>query len=437
MPPNIILTDGPVRRGDRTANIHPDSWDKRVEQYGPLGKYPLIRKLDNMPTGDPADIIHHWFEKPFNSLTGTITDIYTTSDVVGGTGVSGTQVSGFTCYVKPDSTGYAKLANIKPYSQVEISSTSTRKSVRGYVTTVHVGTSSNSWFDFTLTEADASSVLAGTGLTWSVISDGFAEIRQLGTAVIEHETEYYNYAGTFEEAHSLSEREFHSDSRITEDKKMMRELDSRNTLDQKRERAVLEGSRLKLGDRYYAGGLRWFLTQYESGNIIDWRTDTTYSASTDTPLGGTIDFIKNLSVYLRQWSDPNEKKQLLCSATVRSFLDQCVMNSGVYQIGSETNEFGLNVTMLRGLDQPIEIVEEPLLNTDDAAKYRAYLIEPARLQRRPTKNGALKLLPWSTFEDASRRHATYIEGGWRAEETYQWNRLATHAIIENISLAKA
>lgn len=438
MPPTVTLTPDVLRRGDRTANIHPESWDPTVVQYGPLGEYPLMRKLDGLISMEEAigDVIHHYFEKPFNSQTGTISDTYTTADVVGGTAVSGTQVSGFECFVKPDATGFTKLLNITPNTQIEIYSTSVRKSVRGYTTSVHVGTSTTSYFNFILTEDDGSSVLAGTGLSWTVLADGQSEVHELGSAVNEHETEYYNYAGMLEVAHQISEREWNTDSRVNEDKKKMRETDSLNRLYQKREMQALEGTRLKIGDRYWAGGLRFYLNAYESANIIDWRTDTTYSASTDTPLGGTIDFIKNLSVKLRENSKVGARKVLLMSAYMRNFLDQCVVNSGVYQIGYETDRYGVNVAVLRGLDQELEIMEEPLFNTNDAKKYSIYFIEPSLIKRRPTKTGALKQLAWSSFDDASRRHATYIEGGWRVEETYQWNRPGAHAIIENLSLAK-
>lgn len=438
MPPSVIQTPGVLRVGDRQPNIHPESWDPKVQRYNPLDTYPLMMKLDSLPKGGPIKSrVHHWWEKPFNGLTGSITDIYTTNNVVSGTGSSGTSyVAGDEHFVKPDSTGFTKIYNITEYDQIEIYSTSVRKSVRGYTTSKHVGTSSNSWFNFILLEADSSGVLGGTGLYWTIVSRSEQEVRELKDAVNEHETGYQNYVETMEVAHSISEDELNEETRTEEDLKMDKEMESLQRLNQYREMSVLEGTYTKIGDRYFAGGLRYFLNTYESANIIDWRTDTTYSASTDSVLGGSIPFIKNLSMYTRQWSKPGTRKMLLCSQTVRGILDDCVLNAGMYKIDYETTKYGLNVAVLKGLDQEIEIVEEPLFNLNPAKTYTVYMIEPDRIQRRTVKDGELMRIPWSSLKQPGDTYKSYIKGGWRVKETYQWNRLASHAIIENFGLAK-
>ena len=115
----------------------------------------------------------------------------------------------------------------------------------------------------------------------------------------------------------------------------------------------------------------------------------------------------------------------------------CVLNSGMYQIDYGTNKYGINVGTLRGLDQEIEIVEEPLFNTNPAKKYTVYILEPSLVQRRTTAYGNLKRIPWSTLDADGAEYKTYIKGGWSVAEGYQFRRPGAHAIIENFGLDKA
>lgn len=436
MPPNVSLTPGVLRVGDRTANIHPTWWDPKVTRYSPLDTYPITLLLDNLPkAGNVGSRSFQWFEKPFNSLTGSIDDVYTTSSL--GTAVSTAKSAGDTVYIKPDSTGFTKIRNLREYDNVEIYSGSVRNRITGYVTAVHVGSSGNSYFAVVLDTTDSNQVLVGTSLVWTITGRGEEEVHELADSISEHETEYGNYIQQMEESHSISEAELYEDSRLEEDIKKDKEMDSLQRLNQRREFAFLEGYKRKIGDRYYAGGLRWMLSTYESGNIIDWRTDTAYSASTDTVLSGLLPFTKRVTLPLRKWSKPGARKMLVCSQTVRSIIDECVLNSGHYHIDYETKKYGLNVAVLRGLDQEIEIVEEPLFNDNDAKKYTVYIIEPDLIARRTTAYGSLKRIPWSTLNDAGDNYKTYIKGGWRVAEGYQFRRPSAHAIIENFGLDKA
>jgi hypothetical protein len=434
--PSVSLTGGVLRVSDRTANIHPTAYDPKVTRYAPLDTYPLTLLLDKLPKGRTFESrTFNWFEKPFNSLTGTINDVYTTNSF--GTAVSTAKNAGDTVYVNPDTAGYAKLRNMREYDNVEIYTDNGKKSVRGYVTAVHLGSVGSSYFSFVLDTNDTNSVLADTSLYWTITGRGEEEVHELGDAITEHETQYTNYMQMMEEAHIISEAELYELSRIEEDLKKDKELDSLQRLNQRRELAFLEGTKRLIGDRYYTGGLRWWLNQYESGNLIDWTTDTTYSASTDTVTNGLLPFLKRFLLPLRQWSKPGARKILVCSQTVRGILDECVLNAGMYQIDYNTNKYGINVSTLRGLDQELDIVEEPLFNNNPAKKYTVYIIEPELIARATTPYGALKRIPWSGLDDAGDNYKTYIKGGWRVVEGYQFRRPGAHAIIENFGRDKS
>lgn len=436
MPPSVIQTPGTLTIAQRTANIHPQAWDPTLHRYSPLNQWPLTTILDKIGSGMTDSKVYNWFEKPFNSLTGGITDVYTTSGL--GTGVSTATAAAATVYLKPDATGYTKLRNVREYQNLEVYSTSVRGSIRGYVTHVHVGSVDNSYIAFVLDAEDTAQVLVGTGLSWTITGSGEDEIHELPASVAEHETQYFNYVGTLLESFRVTEDEMNEASRLNNDIKSELEMDALHRLNQSRELALLEGARRKLGDRYFAGGLRYFLNAHESSNIINWRTDTTYSSNTDTVLGGSIPFLKRLSERLREFSNPGTRKIMVCSQRVRGIIDECVINSGMYNIGYETNKYGLHVGVLRGLDNEIELIEEPLFNSNEAKKNTVYILEPSLIKRKTVKDGELKKIPWSSLsnQDGS-DYKSYSEGGWRVKETYQFTRLQAHAIIENFGIDKA
>jgi hypothetical protein len=435
MPPSIVLKGGAVKIANRTTNIHPDAWDPKLSKFSPLGQWPLTTVLDKIGSGQIPSRVFHWFEKPFNSLTGSISDTYTTSGLV--TAVTGATASGTTVYIKPDAAGFAKLRNMRENDNIEIYSGSVYGRISGYTTAVHIGTVDNSYFSFVLNATDSSEVLAGTSLVWTITGRGEEELHELPDSVSEHETEYYNYVSTMLEAFKASEDEINELSRLDENYREELEMDALHRLNQRREFQLLEGVRSVRGDIYNAGGLRWFLEQYEPTNIINWRTDTTYSASTDTVLGGSIPFLKRLSERLREFSPAGTRKMMVCSQRIRGVIDECVINSGMYNIGYETNKYGLHVAVLRGLDNEIELLEEPLFNGNTAKKNTVYIIEPALIKRKTVKDGNLHKIPWSELNQSGDLYKSYTEGGWRVKETYQFLRLQSHCIIENFGIDKA
>lgn len=433
--PNVILKNGPLTIAQRTANIHPESWDPKLYSYSPFNMWPLTTVLDKIRSGKSTSMVHHWFEKPFNSLTGGITDVYTNQAL--SSAVSGATASGSVVYIKPDSTGYTKLLNVREDDVIDVYSGSVYGRIKLRVTGVNSASAGTAYIAGVTLSTDTLEVLAGTSLSWTIVARGEQELRELAAAVSEHETEYYNYIQEMEVAHEISERELYEESRIEEDLKKDKEVDSLHKLNQMREFSLLEGTRDKNGSRYYAGGLRWFLNTYESGNIINWRTDTSYSASTDSVLLGSLDFLKRVSMETRKWSPVGTRKMLVCSQYGRNTIDRCVTASGHYNIGYETNKYGLNVAVLRGLDQELEIVEEPLFNDNAAFRNTLYLVEPGNIQRRVFAKGELTRIPWSNLDEDGKHYTTYIKGGWRVKETYQFTRLASHAIIDNFGVDKA
>lgn len=451
MPPNVRLTAGNLRVADRTANIHPEHWEKKVDRYNPLDEFPATKILDRLKQGEETTSKKlHYFEKPFNALTGVISDVY--NDIGLSSAFAGSGVVGTTVVIKPHTDSVNRLLNIKANMQVEIHSSSVNKSVKLYVTAVEP---SGSFASFTamLLEADTSNVLAGTGLTWIVGLGSEEEEFELGEGVNEHETEHWNYVYTDSEAFSITRDELNEFSRILEDKKKERELDALVRLTQRRENGFLEGVRDKRGTRYYAGGFRWALkeedgskTASQERQLVDWTEDTAFSASTDSIEQGTIPFIRRVLAYTRQYARPGAKPLALVSDYTRDLITELVLASGNYNISYGENKWGIDVTRIHGLEEELELAIEPLFNHYPARKRSMYIARFDYIKRHQVKmedtslgkrSKGLEYVPWSAFKKMDGENfISRIKGGFIASESYSVRRRCCHAIIDNLGLSK-
>lgn len=445
MPPNTILTSGPQQVAQRTANVHPEHWDPRVVKYSPLDQmYPIITMLNKMRQGDPTTSrTRHYFEMPYNALTGNVDDVYTDTgfaSAFGGSGVAGTVV-----VIKPTTADVNRVLNLRTNMQVEFHSTSVKDIVKARV--VAVEPSGNVSFTVVLLEADTNNVLAGTGLTWGIMQGNESELYELGEAINEQETEFYNYVYTDTEPFAITRDELREASRLEEDLREDKEYQALLRINQRREYTALEGVRSKIGTRYSAGGLRYFLKANEPANVVNWVSDTTYSASTDTVLGGTLPFLTRVLRQSRTWEKPGESTMFLTSAYVRSLINECVLNAGNFDIQHTTTKYGLKATTLMGLDTELDIVEDPNFNHWPSKERTGYLIRPERMKRHEPKqmNGTgissrkgLQYVPWSGWPKMDGdNYKSSIKGGWICEETYSFNHLASFMIVDNLGYAKS
>lgn len=449
MPPNIVVSRGTLRVGQRPDWVHPGQWDPKLDKLSPLAQYPITVTLDKMREGDPAQSVTlHWPMRPYMTLNGAVADIFTATDL-GTPYAAGPAAKGAQVVVKPSAEDAEKLAAVEPYHQVAIHSQSVGAQVKARILALERSGSLAS-FTIRLLQADPKRVLEGTGLTWSLLQRSEDEEFELGEPVNEHETDFWNYVYTDSQSFAISRRELRELSRREEslkNKKMERELDALDKLYQRREFTALEGVRDKVGDRYYAGGLRFFLEEHEEDHIVDWRADTEFSSSTDSVLGGTLPFLRRvLDGLTRPYSRVGARKQLHVSAKLRSLIDECVLLSGDYAIEYGTNKYGVNVGKLRGLDNEVEIVENALFTHYPAYKHTMYIVDPENLRRHTPEDGGttvsrkhgIEYVPWSAFKKMDGENfITRIKGGWVAEESFSYRQLPSFAIVDNLGLDKA
>lgn len=444
MPSPVILTQGPLQVGQRTANIHPEHWRKEVAKYRPLDQaFPILTMLNKVRAGqNTTSRTTHYFEKPYNALTGAVDDVY--NDTGFASAFAGSGVAGTVVVVKPATTDVNRVLNLRADMQVEFHSTSVKDVVKARIAAVE--TSGNVSFTAVLLEADTNNVLAGTGISWGVMQGTNGELFELGDAINEHETEFYNYVYTDDEPFAITRDELREESRLEEDVKLEREVDALMRINQRREYTVLEGFREKRGTKYSAGGLRFFLKAHEPDNVINWLTDTKFSAATDTVYGGTLDFLKRVFRHTRNFQRPGDTAALICSGFTRSLINDCVLRNGSYQIGPNTTKYGLRCNTIMGIDADMDIVEDPNFNHWPSKERTAYLVRPERMRRHEPKqmgtelarSKGLQRVPWSSFGKMDGDNfKSSIKGGWIAEETYSFDHLVSFAIIDNLGHEKS
>lgn len=438
---NVVTTRGPLTIGQRPSTTHPGSFDSQLDTFKPLDRYPITMMLDKVPNGGTVSAREHqWAVQPFNSLIGGIADVYTDSGLT--TPTSGTPASGTTHYLKPDSDSAYKLLNVRVGDQLDIRSTSVYARLKTVVTGVQYDGALKAIEVQTLA-ADTRGVLAGTSQTWRIVNRGEKEKSELPASISEHEIWLGNYCQRIYESFECTWDEFTEYSRLNEDVKMRRQTEAFMRFQQRREFAVLEGTKMiGAGNAYMAGGLRYFLSTYESGNIIDWRTDTRFSSSTDTVDSGTLPFLRKLTTYLRNWCNPSDQLAIVLSAASMEVLNRCVSLSGEYRIDENTSTYGFSISTLKGLNgMTIELWEDPLFNGSDVDENTLYLVRPKYIERRLPPDGGVQMVPWSPFptnigSTNGQNFTTVSKGGWVTRETYKFDKLPAMAIVDNFGIEK-
>ena len=440
--PSLITTSGALVTSDRIDGIHQPSRNPNVTRYTPFDKaYPTLWRLDKIAKASKMTVDANeriWYQSAYNGLTGTVGDIWTGTD---GTAYTSGGVVGSSLYLQCATASIPAFRNVQRDDVLTIQDATTGLDIFARVTgdPVFAG-DSNTYVSISLLTADGSSILASASLTWCITQRAEKEIYELGDAVAEHETPYTNYVQEMSEACEISERELMVKSELNENLKKDRLREAMQRLMQKRFRTLLYGQRLNAGSgRFYAGGLRWFLEQYESANIVNWATDTTYSASTDRVSSGTIPFLREIAIVASKYIDPTDTLTMLMSQAKKNILTNCVLNSGHYTISKETNEYGMEIDYLLGVGPKIELMVEAEFNTNPILAQATPLIPTKFLKVCPFKNGAVQAIPWSKMPSQrdGENFRTAIKGGCRVIETYEFHHIDSMFWIRNLGVEKS
>lgn len=444
--PDPITTRGVLLPSQRSNGVNRDSYNKNVTVYSPLGlQYPSFYQMEKRAKAAKETVdsrVRTYFQQGHNSLSGAVTDVYTN------TGLSTAYVSGGvinnTVYVKVPTSAFSALRCMQERWGVEIVDSTSGDRIGGYLpNTPTVAADDGTYFALVLLDNDTNNALASSTLRFSVTGQGLHPVNTLGQAVNEHETPYTNYVQEMNEAHEISEDEYYQAKNINDRMDMLKTRKERESLArllEKRYRAFLLGRRAKLGEHYMAGGYYWFLKTYESSNIVNWRTDTTFSASTDRVSSGTIPFLRQIAVQANKYLESTDTLTMLLSLETKNIITQCAQQSGSYKIDKSTNEFGMEIERLTGVGHPIELMVDALFNTDDSLANQAALYPTKWVKLCPFVQGDIKRIKWSSLPTSDERdgetYRTAMKGGWRVKETYEFHHIDSMFWLKGLGIEK-
>lgn len=436
MPLILDINRGAMAVDDRVANIQPEDWRPAIFNQLPVGRAPMTAMLQSMGSTPTTSRIFHWWEQPFNAQRGDVTDVYNDqllSDVY----VSGGS-DGDTLYLKM-SAADATLCNVGDTLMVIDADNNLRQ---GGISAVTLAGAS-SYISWQLLEDDTSNKLAGTSLTFILSGNAQPELSQLPDAIYQEPVEQSNFAQIFMESIEQSGTSEAEEERVTPLAKARMRAEGLMRLRNKMEWAFMFGvKKSNTGPngkpRWYTRGIRTAISENESSNILNYKTDsTTVGTSTSIAgkswLAGGMDWFEEILELLSRYSD-NPVKKGYCGSLAWLALNRLVLDHGHYKIEEMEDAFGIRVLRIHGLLQTLDIIQHPLMTAEPAFRKSMLIIEPELLKYRPQRTRDL------TFVDEGPKNMdgwVWVDGtksGWFVQAGLQYDNLAAMAWLDNLGV---
>lgn len=427
--PAINTLRGAVEIDSRVANIHPEDWRRNIHEFRPLGKRaPLTVTMDALGDMSTESRKFHWWQQPFNGYNGSLLDVYT--DAALSAGYSSGGVDGTILFLAMTALN-AKLFRVGDVVQVVTTDTKLRRHL--IVTAVNVGSDSTSYVRATLTETDTSNALAGATPYFTIVSRAEDEVAELVGGLYDEPTEYDNYAQIMMEAAEFSDRQRIEKERVDPSFAKRQRFQAMDRLMQKREWTKIFGIYRKDGSKTYSRGIYQHLNSYASANIINWKTDTTYSTAGQTWLGGGFDFFLNTSEYRRRYSS-NTEPMVLTSGIVIRDIQKLIYHRGWHPLETGQTEYGIRVNKLHLTGETWNLVEHPLFTTNPSFQRSMLVVEPQLLKTR-TLQAMYEVKPGDRVNNGW-TFVTAQKYGWVVDEGLQMDGFDQHLWLESLGLDK-
>ena len=431
----MAYVQGGVTSLDRGANQHPLAWESSVFQRMIRSRCPITAFLDIAPSETTEASTFNWAEDDYEDLSGATTGVYDGPDLA--TAVGATSAVGTPVYlaVTAADAGMARTNDTITLVNTAAPAQKVNIDVRG----VSVTDDANSYISGVLLEADGDDVCNDSAIAWFLSGEAEGALAELPTAIYKDPTWYFNYCQRMGVSAEVDGREMKEKDR-TNPKIWARALArSRWQMQMKRERTVVWGTRVrKANDKTFTGGLEWFLQTYHSGNILDYRTDTTYHATAGaTWLEGGWDFTRNLAEYLSRNTDSNAPKNIYCGSLAVEGFNRLIEDRGQSDLKVRQTDFGIAVRNLHGLNQEWRLIEHADLTAKSYLRNSMIIMEPGGVRRRYMAGRDLSFISPS---EAMTNGYTWVDGrkaGWWVDEGYRWNKLESMAIVHGVGLDRA
>jgi hypothetical protein len=389
--------------------------------------------LLSIPSTPTPSRFFHWPSIAFNSMRGSITDIDTTPPP--GTAYVSGGAAGDQLYAQMTAAN-AALINVGDNILIADASGNLRVGrVNGVVST----SDASSYAAFILREADTDNVLAGASLTWRLSGHSEAEMSPLPKASGEEVTWFQNCAGIAMESIEISGTEQNELSRISPDVRTFQRARALQRFNVKVERNLIfgvytfaQGAGVNGKDILESRGIRTAISDNETANMMDYRTDTDFSGQ--SWLSGGMDFMNQKLELLGRYGE-SEFKKMYVGGLAWLAINDLVQDYGQYKIEVMEDEFGIQVRRWHGLTTGVDIILHPLFSEDPAFQRSALIVEPDLLRYKPMVNRDVQFV---AGVDRDPNGWTWVDGvkeGWFAQYGLEYDNLAAMGWMDGLGLA--
>lgn len=425
---------GAITTDTRQADIHPEDWRRRVYEQMPVGRAPLTAMLLSMPSTPTPSRFFNWPSIAFNSMRGDITDILTAPPPGGAAyttgGVAGTQL-----YAQM-SVADAKKINVGDNILIANDDRDLRV---GRVNSVVVAGATSSYAAFVLRETDTGNALADTSLTWRLSGHSEAEMSPLPKASGEEVEWFQNCAGITMESIEISGTEQNELSRIDPAVRTFQRARALQRFNIKLERNLIfgiftnaSGAGLNGKDILEPRGIRTAISEEETANMMNYKTDTDFSGQ--SWLSGGMDFLNEKMEILGRFGEA-EFKKMYVGGLAWLAINNLIADYGMYQIERTTDEFGVKVNRIHGLTTGLDMILHPLFSEDPAFQRSALIVEPELLRWKPMMNRDVQFVSGVERDPNGWTWVDGVKEGWFAQAGLEYDNLAGQGWMDNLGVA--
>lgn len=429
---------GPVLTTSRDDFMKREAKRRDIFYQLPADDSPTTKLLMQIGNDKPENRWYFsWPEQRYNPMLGDVKDVYTDAGL-GSAYTGGSAVEGDTVYValsRKDAEGI-----IEGEQLLIIEDGDDKKQVMLDVGHVNVATDDSSYAVCRLMEDD-DSVLDQSGISWRQASIAMAEMSGLPDATHEEPVWRDNYMQILMAAMEMSNSELAEAGAEEVDVTLMnrKERQAHDKMRMYMERAILFGRKTRGSQngrrRSTMGGIYQAIKNHDSDLIFNYKTSTDYNNT--TWVNGGWDWFQDVMQRTALFSH-KDKFVWTGDLALRAINTLCYDMSDVSLEPNYNEEWGINVTTLRGVGTRLHFYEHPLFSHDSVLRRQALVFEPELFKIVPLMGRDLRRVTKEQAQSmgylAENGH-TWIDGfkaGWLAEMSLMWNNLDACAWLKGI-----
>ena len=370
-------------RGD---SLRPENWRETILYEFPNGEAPLTAIMSKLPSETSDDPIFHWMTEALGQDSHTVT-LFSDSALASAYAGSTPLAVGDLIFVK------LTLAQAQEYRighVVLLFDDGLSTTDRNAEVIACVKNGASSYIQCRMIDADTSGLLGTSNATGSIgcliIGNSSEQGSEIPDAIHYKPTAFENYIQTFR--NSLDMTRIMLKTRLRSGNKY--EEYKRETLRYhsiEMEKAIRFGSRYSTTgpnsqEKYFTGGIRWWLRNYASANMSDYRTDTDFTGMT-WEQGGEDYLDKMFEQLKRVQSDSSQDSLILAGSKALKGVSQLAKVSGNVELGKErSTSYGLKIRDYVTDFGTFMMKWDPLFTKEANFRHNMLIVNPRNLRGR-------------------------------------------------------